>query len=267
MSEAPRTQLRFRPGIVPTAFMVFGVVTTVSLGVWQLTRHWEKQSLKEEILQGLDQPPATQADLGAEVTSLHYRKVAVEGEWGEPQVLMAGRTPLVSDSVMMPKAGYGIVQPLILDDGTRLVVDRGWVPRDDTVAILDDIDAPGERVRLTGQIRPLEGKNTSGPTPGREGYPEIWPPGSWPMIWSRVDGPKVEAIVLAGEPLLAGEGARPDIFPIGGYKPLPKMRDSLSYAFQWWLFGTVLTGVWLALGFARGREAAETPATGASDPA
>jgi len=253
---------RFRPGLPFTAFMVFGVVLTWSLMVWQLGRHQTKSALKQEILAGLEQPPLGAEELGGPVDALHYRKISVDGVWEDPVALTAGRTPLVSEQIGMPKAGYGVVQPLRLDSGRLLLVDRGWVPREGAERALDTMPSTGQRVHLEGQLRPLEGTEGVKVTPGREGLPEIWPPGAWVALWERLPEPKVDAVVLAGEPLLAGEGARADGFPIDGYKPLPKMTDSLSYAGQWFLFGSILIVVWVAFGIQRGRKAQE--AQGAS---
>jgi cytochrome oxidase assembly protein ShyY1 len=237
----------FRPGWVPTAFLLFGVALTWSLGFWQLGRHQEKQALKAAILAGMDQPVLTGEQLVSDpVGNIHFRKVLVQGTFVPPQALMAARSEFDT-------AGYGVVQPLQLEGGTLLLVDRGWVPRDGLDEALRRIDTGTQTVTLAGQIRPVQGEEIAGPLPDRPGRPEAWPPGSWPALWARLPSPKVDGVVLAGEPLVPGESKRRDRMPVDGYDPLPPTRDSLSYAFQWWIFGGVLITVWVALGVTRGR--------------
>lgn len=238
--------MRFRPGWVPTLFMVFGVGLTAYLGVWQLGRHYEKQALKADILAGLDQAVLGNDDLSATAAPPYYRKIEVTGRFVEPLALTNGRKEF-------GYVGYGVVQPFQLDGGPLLLIDRGWVPRDGLERAMAEVDVTGESTSIRGQLRPVEGEPDRKAVPGRDGLPELWPQGSWPALWERVPHPKVDAIVLAGDPILAGEGKTPEPLPVDGYQPFPRMRDSLSYAFQWAIFGTVLFCVWLALGISRGK--------------
>lgn len=248
--------MAFRPALVPTLFMLFGIVLTGSLGVWQLNRHSTKSALKQRILDKLELPVLTDEDVVGAADDEHYRKVELHGQFVEPLALTAGRKEFQT-------VGYGLVQPLQLDDGTLVLVDRGWVPRDGLEQALGQVDTGDERVTVIGQLRPIDGKPTQA-LPAAEGRPETWPPASWPALWNRLPTPKVDGIVLAGEPILAGEGKRREPLPVDGYQPLPRMTDSLSYAFQWWIFGTVLLVVWIAMGVSRGRKLAAT--TGSSAP-
>jgi cytochrome oxidase assembly protein ShyY1 len=239
--------------------MLFGVLLTASLGVWQFNRHGTKQALKERILAKLEQPVLTDEDVVRAGDEELYRKVELHGRFVDPLALTAGRQEFQT-------VGYGVVQPLRLDSGVLVLVDRGWIPRDGLEEALRQIDRGDEPVTVIGQLRPIEGGETT-PLPDAEGRPETWPPGSWPGLWQRLPDPKVDGIVLAGAPILVGEGKRREPLPVDGFKPLPRMTDSLSYAFQWWIFGTVLLVVWGALGVSRGRKlAAPPPATGAPDP-
>jgi len=228
--------MSFRPTLIPTAFMIFGVALTWSLGFWQLGRHQTKSELRDAILAGLDGPVATATDLSRGDADLTYRKIEVEGIWVEPVALMAGRKEI-------GRVGYGLVQPLRLETGELLLVDRGWVPRDGLDEALTEVDGTGAQVTVRGQLRPVDGEPDRRALPSADGL-ERWPPGSWPALWARLPDPKLDAIVLAGEPILVGGSKRTDRLPIDGYQPLPRMTDSLSYAFQWWIFGAILIVVW-----------------------
>ena len=207
----------FRPALVPTLFMLFGIVLTSSLGVWQLNRHATKSALKERILAQLEEPVLTDAAVRAAGEEHYYRKVELHGQFVDPLALTAGRKEFST-------VGYGVVQPLRLDDGTLVLVDRGWVPRDGLQTALEQIDRGEARVTVIGQLRPIDGEETQ-PLPDAEGRPETWPPGSWPGLWERLADPKVDGIVLAGQPILAGEGKLREPLPVDGYKPLPRMTE------------------------------------------
>ncbi|MFK7928650.1 MAG: SURF1 family protein [Myxococcota bacterium] len=238
----------FRPGLVPTAFMIFGVGLTASLGVWQLNRHWGKQAELKEVERGLDLPVLQGDELAGDVSQLMYRKIEVTGRFVPPMSLTNGRKEFGT-------VGYGVVQPLQIEGGPLLLVDRGWVPRDGLEIALSRIDDSADSIRLQGPLRPVEGIDGQTVALQREGLPDLWPPGSWPALWDQLPAPKVDAVVLAGQPILVGEGKSREPLPVDGYYPFPKQRDSLSYAFQWWIFGTVLLGVWIAFGVKQGREA------------
>lgn len=231
--------MRFRPSLVPTAFMIFGVALTWSLGVWQLSRHQEKTELKNAILEGLDGRVLDTRDLSGSTEQLYYRKIEVEGHWRLPIALMGARKEF-------DRPGYGLVQPLELEGGELLLVDRGWVPRDGLAEAMAQIQGQPEQTLLQGQLRPVEGEKGTVATPEQDQF-ERWPPGSWPALWERLPEPKIDGIVLAGEPMFRGKTKDPTRLPVDGYHPLPRMTDSLSYAFQWWIFGTILIIVWAFL--------------------
>jgi surfeit locus 1 family protein len=242
--------VRFRPALVPTLFMLLGVALTWSLGVWQLGRHQEKSELKQAILQGLDGQVLNSEALDQPIDDIAWRKIEVQGHYLEPMWLTAARKEL-------GHVGYGVVQGFQVNGGPALLVDRGWVPRDGLEPLMAQIQAPPGTVTLEGQIQPLVMTELKRALPAVQGLPERFPPGAWPTLWQRLPEPRLQAVVPAGRPVLAGEGKDPTHLPIDGYDPLPRLTDSLSYAFQWWIFGTILLIVWGALGVHRGRQLGE----------
>lgn len=250
--------MSFRPTLVPTSFMIFGVVLTVSLGFWQLGRYYEKEEARQEILEGLSGRVLGAQDLQVEPESLMFRKVEVEGTWTEPVALTAGKREF-------NRPGYFLIQPLALDDERLLLVRRGWVPRDGLDEAMAQIQAEPQRVTLRGQLRRLEGDPSKEPLPVESAF-ELWPYEAWPAIWGRLPEPKIEAIVLAGEPLLVGEAKDPTRLPVDGYYPYPKAKDSLSYAFQWWTFAIILIIVWGGLSWRRPDRAVRSSDPGADPP-
>jgi cytochrome oxidase assembly protein ShyY1 len=136
--------------------------------------------------------------------------------------------------------GVDVVTPLMLEDGTAILVDRGWLPTQNTAAKPTNVPAPpaGE-VTVTGWLRPDSGADQEAVRP--------------------VDG-QVRAISSAG----LASAVRGELY--GGYLNLrsqqPPAETSLKleprpelgqgphffYALQWWFFGLLaLVGfVWFA---------------------
>ena len=49
---------------------------------------------------------------------------------------------LLRNRVRDGEGGYDVLTPLVLDDGTAVVVDRGWVPRNDVDRNADSLAPP-----------------------------------------------------------------------------------------------------------------------------
>src|SRR5262245_15099290 len=105
----------------------------VMLGNWQLHRYQERSAVNNRIdaadsvaavpMTSVMARPATAGAAGtAPSKHLAWTKVTVSGQYDPAHEIQArGRT--VDGDV-----GYEIVTPLVLDDGTAVLVDRGWVP-------------------------------------------------------------------------------------------------------------------------------------------
>ncbi|CAN5215115.1 SURF1 family protein [soil metagenome] len=103
-----------------------GCACLVILGLWQIERlHW-KEGLIAAREARLSAPPVTldaamrQADSGAPI---EFLKIAASGSFRHERELFylttAGGSP-----------GFEVVTPLIAEDGTAVLVDRGFVPED-----------------------------------------------------------------------------------------------------------------------------------------
>lgn len=105
--------------IVPLLFCVLGVILFTTLGFWQLQRLQWKQGILAEIDYKLTSAPVSvPATLDRDAD--RYMRVAVSGELDvrELHVLTSNGT-----------AGYRIIAALALDDGRRILVERGFVPQ------------------------------------------------------------------------------------------------------------------------------------------
>lgn len=100
---------------------------TARLGVWQLDRAAQKSQLQQALDQRSAMAPLTAAELprrAAEVPALQHRRVVLRGQW------LSGASVYLDNRPMNGRAGFYLVTPLRLDDGSAVLVQRGWLPRD-----------------------------------------------------------------------------------------------------------------------------------------
>lgn len=231
--------------------VVFGILTA-NLGLWQWHRHEAKVERRTLIETNYDAAPVAVSVLlpdpdGTFPAPEQWRRVEAQGRYAPDLQHLVRNRP--HEGVY----GYEVLVPLLLDDGTALVVDRGWVRNAATATTLPDVPAaPEGEVEVTGWLRPGE------PDLGRD-----LPPGQL----ASVDLARLEAAtgldVLPGYAVLGTEVPAPAGRPAPLGRPSTALGSHFAYALQWWL--TVPVGLILVLVMARQTardEAAERGGTG-----
>lgn len=142
---------------------VFSSITVFTgfLGKWQLDRYHWKVQLLEDIKQEMDKPPAAlPSNLSPkELEMWQSRRVTVSGVYdGDNEVAIGPRpVPKGSPEGVAPRVdplGYLLVTPIIRPDGSRVLVNRGWVP----ASMLRDhlISGSSTPAEVTAIVRPGE---------------------------------------------------------------------------------------------------------------
>ena len=137
--------------------------------------------------------------------------------------------------------GFETLVPLTLEDGTALLVDRGWVKNAERADILPDVPAaPAGRVTVTGWLRP-------GEPPVGEGMP----PGQLASInferAAAATGHRLRPAYLVLEGENDGSGTEP-ARPAPLLAPDTGLGVHFAYALQWWgasIVGFVIVIVYL----------------------
>ena len=208
--------------LVPLIFGIAGVAVLVSLGIWQMNRLAWKEGILAEIDARIAADPVALPEAPTEAED-KYLPVRISGEF-DPITLR------VLASLKRVGAGHRLVTPMTLDDGRRILVDRGFLPvSSDAVA-----PPPQGAVEVTGNLHWPDDQNSSTPPPDLDA-------GLW---FARDLGPMAE--VLDTLPLLVVTRtmtpADPDLTQI----PVDSAgipNDHLQYAVTW--FGLAL--VWAAM--------------------
>ncbi len=125
---------------------------TARLGVWQLDRAEQKVALQSAIDERRDLPALEQAQLAVTEAALAeqvHRQVTLRGHW-QPD-----HTIFLENRQMAGQPGFFVLTPFTLGDGSSVVVQRGWIPRDPhDRASASAPEVPAGEVSLTGRIAP-----------------------------------------------------------------------------------------------------------------
>lgn len=125
---------------------------TARLGWWQLDRAAQKTAMQAALDQRAALPPLAAAEVPSDPTqaaALEYRHAVATGVWLNELSIYLDNRP------MNGRTGFYLVTPLRLDDGTALLVQRGWLPRDmvDRTRLVPPPDAKGA-VTVAGRMAP-----------------------------------------------------------------------------------------------------------------
>ncbi|WP_283193003.1 SURF1 family protein [Rhizobium sp. AN80A] len=237
MTESTAEQApKHRSTIALTIFcgLLFVVMCAVfALGVWQLERRAWKLDLIARIDQRINAEP-TAAPARAEWEGItkendEYRRVTAEG------TLQSDKESLVYSATELG-AGYWVIAPLTLADGTSVMINRGFVPtnkRDVNSRSDGRISGP---IKITGLLR----LNEPGGTFIRSNDPanDRW--------YSRdVDAMAAKRGVADIAPYFidADATANPGGLPVGGLTQVSFPNNHLQYALTWFALAAMLAGL------------------------
>ena len=220
--------LRQPKWIIATVVVLALGAVFIRLGVWQLDRLEERQltnAMGEARLEA--EPVELSMLLGetADLDSLQYRRVTVEGEYDPSEEV------LIRSQVELGQAGFHVITPLVRDGGSAVLVNRGWVPITMDTPPVDAEPSSGRQsvegwVNLT-QTRPPLGQEE--------------PPGDLDVL-NRVDIARIGSQVTheLAPIYVVAMGERSDELPIRVDPPdFTDEGPHLAYAIQWFGFAAV----------------------------
>jgi len=188
------------------------IVVFVFAGMWQLRRYDEKVALRDNVQLALEREPVaiSEAPEGA------FVRVIVGGTLDTEFELRVLRSN-------GGESGYELLTPLLLDDGTAVMVDRGWIPIDDPVPI------PPRTIGGEGVLWPPESGSV---------------PDEFPEFSSRIDPGIVAAFAPyeVRDEYLILTVQEPDFDPRLRQLEVGEVSlgPHLGYAGQWFLFAAVV---------------------------
>jgi surfeit locus 1 family protein len=230
-------RLRFAPRPAATLAAIGAVILFGSLGNWQLGRAEEKRALAADFAR---QDPARDIRSVA-ADGPRYRRVFARGSYD------ASRQILLDNRVHAGRAGVHVLTPMVLADGSTVLVNRGWQPFGATRAELPEVAVSEEARRVHGRLDQL-------PRPAIE-LVGIAATG-WPRLMQYPTAAKLAAAL--GRELRPGmillEPGEPDGYVREWTVPGTTADRNLGYAVQWFAFAALALAIWLALSLRRERE-------------
>ncbi len=217
--------------------------------MWQLSRAHTKLAYEAQVAERSVMPPLPAGDLARDAAAAEaqwQRHIALTGEWD------SAHTVFLMNRTMDERSGFYVMTPLRLPEGGAVVVQRGWIARDDG----DPMKAPAVPMP-TGSVKVY-------------GHVAAWP-SHWIDIGHGPGGPvrqNLEFAAFATESGLAlrpetvvedatadnaGDGLRRD-WPttVGGVS----VTTNYGYAVQWFAMSIAFLGLYVWLQFIRPRRLA-----------
>ena len=226
----------YSPGWLSTVLTACLLGLLIWLGTWQVGRAESKFAMRSQhdkvAVDGVLRLDAARQNLEA----LEFYPIEADGSFdGSHQFLLDNRTH-------EGKAGYHVLTPLLLDDHTAVLVNRGWVPTGPSREILPPVPAPQGERRVNGKLFPPPRVFLL----GSSGYENT----GWPLVVQSVDFERMEQLLgyALGSMIVM---MAPDV--PGGYTRLWKPYYGITperhkaYAFQWFSLAIALLIIYLVM--------------------
>lgn len=241
---------KFAPKLIPTLAAIVTLAVLVSLGIWQIYRHFERNAHVEVMRQNKDLSTLFQLPKSEEITQYLYRRFKLKGQFIGDHFLEAGRALKYS-------SGYAVFQVFETEGGMRLLVDRGDAERK---GIKDTLATLPNKQSIEGQLRPILGHDVGPPVN----------PKSLPLIWRHQNIDQIHNwITQHADP--SATPLFPNVYLRIGHEYVHKKRpkkaagqllhtgylearmnwDSAHYAVQWFGIAFIIFGFWLWASFGK----------------
>jgi surfeit locus 1 family protein len=223
---------------------------TTRLGLWQLDRAAQKTALQATLEERAALPALTLPELPATAAAAEgqlQRRAELRGTW------LAQHTVALENRPMAQRVGFYIVTPLRLADGSVVLVQRGWLPRDlRDRSLISPFATPAGEQRVVGRIAPQVPRlyefdaEASGPIRqnlpldafGRETGLPLRP---WVLIQDDVAGAAADGLLRQ--------------WPA----PATGVAKHHGYAFQWFALTALTIGLYVWFQFIRPRRPGRSP--------
>ncbi|WP_163836190.1 SURF1 family protein [Spartinivicinus ruber] len=126
------------------------ITTTTVLGIWQISRGYEKVTLQEKFIQKSSGEPV---DLDQFLSStenknnrddINYRYVISKGSFIRNQHI------LLDNQIVNGRVGFNVISPFVTEQGRLVLVDRGWIGPITRRDQLPEVPEYNEQLKLVG---------------------------------------------------------------------------------------------------------------------
>jgi cytochrome oxidase assembly protein ShyY1 len=150
------------------ALTLAAAAVMVLLGMWQLDRYHQRASINARITAGTSATPVPLTEVAprpAGAPGTVGAAPAGDTDWLRVQLtgrFDASREILVRGRTVQGRVGFEVLTPLVLTDGTAVLVDRGWVaPAEGGALAMPSVPAaPDGEQTVLGRLRPSESRGS-----------------------------------------------------------------------------------------------------------
>ncbi|MDT0444815.1 SURF1 family cytochrome oxidase biogenesis protein [Streptomyces johnsoniae] len=235
-----------RQWVILTLVALLMIPALTWLGFWQFDRHGQRVERNDLIAGSLAAPAVPMSELSSPGAPVdpddRYRPVTATGVYDQDREVVVRQRSNDDGAV-----GYYVLTPLLREDGTAAMVNRGWIAAGNDLTRMPEVPAPpGGEVTVTGRLMADESTGTTG-IRERQGLPD----GMVMMISSEERADALGTQVLGGyleltatDPAPADEAAQPELLPEPDHTGI---GAHFAYAVQWWLFAAGVPVGWVLL--------------------
>lgn len=229
----------FRPSLTSTIVLALLAILFTNLGMWQTRRAAEKFDLEHRFASADIMPLQDAIAQGR-----RFAKVSASGKFDSKRHL------LLDNQMFKGRAGVHVYTPFNSDQGTTILVNRGWLPLGQDRNILPHVPTPEYDISISGRLN-------SYPVPGRLlGEADQLKSDSWPQLVTYLNqadiatalGSPVTLWVVQLDPLEKNGFEGRDWTPV-----FLTSQKHHAYAFQWYAMTAITLVLWLTGGIRRAK--------------
>jgi len=223
-----------RPRWIATHLLVITlIVVMVNLANWQLDRHHQRKDFNATLVQRFHAPvrPLDELLQSGEPADIEWMPTAVTGTY------LRGEDISLVNVSQNGAAGYDAITPLLLSNGTVVLVNRGFLP-----LVADFPSAPSGEVSILGRIRETSERRTGAVSDPATGELAEVQRIDIDRLQQQIDGVLVPVYMQLLKSTPAESASLSTIVdPEFGNGP------HLSYTVQWSVFALCAAAGWVAL--------------------
>ncbi|EIN13996.1 hypothetical protein PUNSTDRAFT_117611 [Punctularia strigosozonata HHB-11173 SS5] len=221
-------------------------ISCFALGTWQVKRLKWKVALIDELEEKMERDPLplpSRVNLDV-LSNFAYRRVVLSGRWDHAHTVLVG--PRVREGTN----GYHVVTPLVRENGSTVLVDRGFVTKDAAENALRRGTSDDSAVQVYGIIRTGQNRNRFTP----DNHPEN---GEWHWLdigalaeHAGGEAAGVQPVLI--EEIFDGHGGQAasriaNAIPVGRSPTVDVPNSHLSYLITWYSLSAFTSVMFLRL--------------------
>lgn len=228
-------------GIIATLVLFIVAAACIRLGFWQLERRDQRQASNDALRERMEATAVAVTGALHDTTGLRYRRATAHGTWD------AGRSIVLPGRSWQGAPGAHVLTPLLLADGSAILVNRGWAPAADGATVDSAAFLAPASASVEGLVDFFPGRDES--LAPRAGAVEAGP--AFRRVWFAIDEQALRAqfpypiIDLTLRELPRDQVREPP--PIALQPPALDPGPHLGYAIQWFSFAAIALIGWTVM--------------------